>query len=338
TRTNGMTIDPGRAGTLLGRFEQQQILVIGDVILDRFIYGTAERISPEAPVPVVKVSDETAALGGASNVAANIRSLGAGASMAGIIGEDPSGDSLVELFNASGIDIEPLLREAGVPTTMKARVVADRQQVVRVDRDAEVRFDEALFERFRAGIARAMDQCSGVIIEDYGKGTVSQAVVDVVLNLAEKRKIPTAFDPKDNHELNVRGITVTTPNRKEAFLAAGVNDDTCTENPLEDRQLMEAGRILREKWAPDLLLITLGPQGMLLLSDGHEPYHVPTRAQEVFDVSGAGDTVIAACTLALAAGATWPEAADLANTAAGLVVAKLGTASCTPNEILESLS
>ena len=329
-----MSISQKRAAALLRKFSRRRVLVVGDLMLDRYVYGTVGRISPEAPVPVVLVTRETSMPGGASNVACNVRALGGRAAVAGLIGKDAFGVELRWLLKDAAVEAESAMLVAGAGTIVKERIIAERQQVVRVDFDRAAPWTPRQAEKFLALLALELNRADGVIIEDYGKGVVTQAVADLVLAVATRRGIPIGLDPKEGHDLDLRGITVATPNRKEAFAIARLPDPGAKENPLADRALCRTGEILMEKWAAKNLAITLGPQGMFLLSRGQTPRHVPTRAREVFDVSGAGDTVIAALVTALTAGADFHEAAELANIAAGVVVGKLGTASCTPEELL----
>ncbi|HPT16937.1 MAG TPA: PfkB family carbohydrate kinase [Kiritimatiellia bacterium] len=332
-----MNITRKRAAQLLKKFARRRVLVVGDLMLDRYVYGSVTRISPEAPVPVVKVVRETSMPGGASNVAGNIRALGGQAAVAGMIGKDAAGVELRWLLTHAGVDVECAMMFAGAGTIVKERIIAERQQVVRVDFERSATWSPRQSEKFLALLALELDRADGVIIEDYGKGAVTQAVVDHVLAKAAKRGLPVGLDPKDGHDLAFQGITVATPNRKEAFAIAGVVDPGAKVDPLADKARRKTGEILMAKWAAENLAITLGAQGMYLLSRGQAPRHVPTRAREVFDVSGAGDTVIAACVTALAAGAKFIEAAELANVAAGVVVGKLGTASCAPEELLSHM-
>jgi len=303
-------------------------------MLDRYIYGQVSRISPEAPVPVVLVEREKYMPGGACNVSSNIRSLGGRATISGIAGADEAGEKLCGLLREEGVSSEGILSLTDRKTTLKTRIIADRQQVCRVDWDDEREPAEHQIKAFCDLVEREVGHATAVIIEDYGKGVVQQEIVDTVLRSAATSGIPTGFDPKDNHMLNVAGVTVATPNRREAFIGAGMPEGHPAVGPLDDDPLIMASEALLEKWSPELLLVTLGAQGMLLRSGASASRHVPTRAREVFDVSGAGDTVIAACVLALSAGATFEEAAELANYAAGVVVGKLGTATCTAEELL----
>jgi len=329
-----MTINRKRAAELLTKFEKQRILVIGDLMLDRYIMGSVSRISPEAPVPVVHVHSEKSVPGGASNVALNIGALHGAGCVAGLIGDDEDGRELSNLLNERGVGTGAVLRESSLQTTVKTRVIAERQQVVRIDWEDVANYSAASLAGFKQALIKEISLADGVILEDYGKGVINQDVVDVALKAARAKGVPIGLDPKENHILNVEGITLATPNRKEAFSAAGVTETRPNGHPLEDASVLKVGEILLHKWKPQLLMITLGGDGMLLLEQGKKPVHVPTRAREVFDVSGAGDTVIATCVLARAAGASFIEAAEIANYAAGVVVGKLGTATCTPEELL----
>lgn len=329
-----MTINRARASELLKACHGKKILVVGDLMLDRYILGAVNRISPEAPVPVVHVHTEKAVPGGASNVALNIGSLHGRGGVAGVIGDDADGRELSALLTSRGVSTGAALLDPGVRTTVKTRVIAERQQIVRIDWEDAFHYAPDTLARFRQRLIEEISEADGVIIEDYGKGVIVQEVVDTVVQAAAARKIPVGLDPKENHILDVAGITLATPNRKEAFNGAGIAETRPAADPLSDEPLLKVGEILLEKWRPELLSITLGAQGMLLLERGKDPLVVPTRAREVFDVSGAGDTVIATCVLARAAGATFVEAAEIANYAAGVVVGKLGTATCTADELL----
>jgi len=323
-----------RARDIVGKFSGQRILVVGDMMLDRFIFGEASRISPEAPVPVVRVEREQEMPGGSCNVGMNVKSLGGEAFLCGLTGNDFHGRLLTELLANAGIGCDGVIADEGETTIVKTRIIAQRQQVARIDYEQCCNLKPELIEELCSRIGDLAASASGVVIEDYGKGVLQQEVVTAAIEAARARGIPIGFDPKDNHALNVRGVTVATPNRKEMFAAAGRRDADIALPPLEDGNLLAAGSELLERWGPDLLLTTLGADGMLLQSATGDPWHAPTRAREVFDVSGAGDTVVAVCVLALAAGADYHEAAELANFAAGVVVGKLGTATTTPDELL----
>ena len=327
-----------RARELVARFKKQKILVLGDLMLDRFIRGNVERISPEAPVPVVLVDQETDMPGGAANVAMNVRSLGGQAAVAGIVGRDKTGDDLIRGLGRAGISTQGVLRVEGVITTEKTRIMAERQQVVRVDREHPVRFGPDILRALAGRIGKSMKDCSGAVIADYNKGVVRQPAIDAILRAARKTAVPVGYDPKEDKGIRVRGIAVATPNCREAHACAGLTPRSHVADPLKDKTLREAAKRLMARWKPEALVITLGPQGMYLLPADARPVQIPTRAREVYDVSGAGDTVIATCLLALSAGASLVEAAILGNYAAGVVVGKLGTATCSPAELLENVA
>ncbi len=331
-----MMLSRDRARMLMRAFPSRRVTVVGDLMLDRYVAGSVERISPEAPVPVVHVNRRRAVPGGASNVAMNLRALGGRAAVCGAIGRDASGDELLARLRDAGVEFAGS-RRAGWPTITKTRILAERQQVARVDDESPMDWKPGELDAFAARAARATAAADAVILEDYDKGIVNQRVVHAVLRAARAARIPSGLDPKNNERLRVRGLTFATPNRKEAFETAGLRDPGAGTNPLRDAALLRAGRALLERWGPRHLALTLGPLGMLLLTPGEKPRHVPTRALEVFDVSGAGDTVIATLSLGLAASASFLEAAELANYAAGVVVGKLGTATCAPEELLEHM-
>ncbi len=324
---------------ILKKFSNLKILVVGDLMLDRYVTGTVSRISPEAPVPVVCVTDETCRPGGAANVALNIQKLGAKALVVGLVGNDENAITLTGILKGDGISIGNIVVSEVCRTTVKTRVVAERQQVVRVDYEDTRDLVEQSAEDMCASIREAVEDVDGIIIADYNKGVVSQAVVDAVLASASKRNLPVGLDPKDDREWKISGIKLATPNYKEACAASGLPARPLKDGDLEkDPVLREAGIKLMKKWGPELLIITLGAHGMYLLNKDDKPAVISTKAREVFDVSGAGDTVIAAAFLALVAGADHNEAVSLANYAAGVVVGKLGTATCSPAELLASMA
>lgn len=329
-----MDLTRSRAQEIVGGFCSQRILVAGDLMLDRYVYGDVSRISPEAPVPVVRVCREQAMPGGAANVALNIRALGGQAIMTGVVGVDPAGDELRRVLEARDIDVGGIIRNGESQTTVKTRIIAERQQIVRIDREETGGLSETLGAELRDAATRSAAGASGIILEDYGKGALTQLLVDSLLGMAGDAGIPVGYDPKEGRLLRVDGVTVVTPNRKEAFGLSGSPEGTPEDDPLADGPLHNVAARLWESWRPRALLITLGPHGMLLVTNDSPPFHVPTHAREVFDVSGAGDTVIATCLLSIASGATPREAAVLANYAAGVVVGKLGTACCSPEDLL----
>lgn len=334
-----MHFTSARLTEILGAFQRSRILVIGDIMLDEFLWGKVTRISPEAPVPVVDIQRRAAYPGGAANVARNLASLGAQAEIAGICGDDEPGRRLIQLLNTEKITTGSIRATPLRPTTHKTRVCAitrqlhdhleieDQQQIVRVDDESRAPLDPEskkwLFARLRAEIRNH----DAVILEDYAKGFIDQELVTLVINEAKAHGKIVAVDPNPNNPFDWSGGTVLKPNRREAFLAAGL------PYSLDEDAVLKAAAVLQKKHAIRYLLITLGEAGMLLIEQGQKPYHTPTRAQDVFDVSGAGDTAIAAFTLALAAGATGIEAAEIANHAAGVVVGKLGTATLNLEEL-----
>ncbi len=310
-----------RFKALISGFASKRVLVIGDLMLDRFIWGNVSRISPEAPVPVVEVTSESAFPGGAANVARNLAELGAQTEAAGVIGDDEAGRNLEHLLKEAAIGASFLLRSPTDRTIVKTRVVARHQQIVRVDRDWRTEAD--LLKA--VGLADALTHnFDAVIIEDYAKGAVRQETADEVGRLTAGRCV-LAIDPNPKNPLHWTHADVVKPNRREAIEAAGTRDDDWEA----------AGRLLLSRWGTRSVLVTLGEDGMALFESPEAPYyHSPTRAREVFDVSGAGDTAIAVFALARACGATGPEAAELANLASGVVVGKLGTATVSTDELL----
>ncbi len=331
-------ISPARARRILARASRSRVLVVGDVMLDQFIWGSVARISPEAPVPVVDFARESFMPGGAANVARNLTSLGAQTELLGVVGRDQAARELHHLLQHHSIGCRGILPIGQRLTSVKTRIVAHTQQVVRIDRESREPLDGPLTDRLTGLVESLAPQAAAIIVGDYGKGVVTQPLLNHLRELCRSRGIWLSMDPKPVHHLNLSSLSLVTPNRKEAFELANLPDDTRNSNPLADANLMLATERLLNELRPALLLITLGEQGMLLCQRGQKPYHIPTVAQEVFDVSGAGDTVIATFTLAIAAGASPLEAAILSNHAAGIVVGKVGTATVTPEELLASLA
>src|SRR6266581_2325273 len=329
-------LSPSRVRHLLAAAKRARILVVGDVMLDQFIWGQVARISPEAPVPIVDFVRESFMPGGAANVARNLSAFDVPAELFGLVGRDDAGRRLKELLTAQKVDCHGLLAHSTRPTSIKTRIVA-HQQVVRLDRESRLDTDGPTTRRFLAALEPTMLSADAVIVCDYGKGVVTQALLDGLKHFCHARGVWLSLDPKPVHHLNLGGFSLITPNRCEAFELAGLEDDTRAGDPLKDPGLQRAAEKLLEELQPALLLITLGDQGMLLCQRRQTPYHIPTVAREVFDVSGAGDTVIASFTLAIAAGASPLEAALLSNHAAGVVVGKVGTATVTPSELLSIL-
>jgi rfaE bifunctional protein kinase chain/domain len=332
------TLNQNRVRELLSAAERTRILVVGDVMLDQFIWGSVSRISPEAPVPVVDFSHESYMPGGAANVARNLSALNAGTELFGVVGKDVAGQQIHGLLMQQRIGCDGLAELSSRPTSIKTRIVAHQQQVVRVDREAKHELSAADSQGLLRALEKKIDRADAVVVGDYGKGVVTQALLNGVKELCRERGVWLSMDPKPVHHLNMAALSLITPNRKEAFELAKLADGTRAANPLEDKSLLLVAERLLKELRPALLLITLGDQGMLLCQRGAKPFHIPTVAQEVFDVSGAGDTVIASFTLAIAAGASPIEAAIISNHAAGVVVGKVGTATVTPEELLASFS
>lgn len=331
------TLSPKRLREILATAAKTRVLVIGDVMLDQFIWGRVTRISPEAPVPVVEFERESFMPGGAANVARNLTALGANAEQFGILGDDPAAKTLKSLLKAERVETGGLLSLPGRMTTRKVRVVAHQQQIARVDRENRGDIDEKLVRKILAAVDKRLPEIDAIIVGDYGKGVVTQELLNSLKERCHMRGIWLSLDPKPTHHLDLTKLSLITPNRKEAFELAGVRDGGHRPaNPLEDKALMAVANQLLSTLQPALLLITLGDHGMLLCQRNRAPYHIPTVAQEVFDVSGAGDTVIASFTLAVAAGASPVEAAIFSNHAAGVVVGKVGTATVTPDELVAS--
>jgi D-beta-D-heptose 7-phosphate kinase/D-beta-D-heptose 1-phosphate adenosyltransferase len=315
-----------RVDAILNGFAGKTILILGDVMLDEFIWGKVGRISPEAPVPVVEVVRETYGLGGAANVAANIRALDGIPIPVGVIGRDAAGDRVESLLQESGITTTGLVR-ADRPTTQKTRIIAHNQQIVRTDRESRQPLasmvNEILADIFLNG---HMTGAAAIIVSDYDKGVVNRELLAALLPKAHAASIPVYLDPKVHHADYYRPITLITPNHREAELLTGMMIDS-------ERALEEAGQRLLQRFDCQYALITRGEEGMTLFSAGGS-HHLPTFAREVFDVTGAGDTVIASLALARAGGGTMEESAIVANHAAGIVVGKVGTATVSCSELL----
>ena len=319
------------AGELLRAIRNRKIVVLGDAMLDEFVWGDVSRISPEAPVPVVNVRRESVHLGGAANVLANLISLGARASVVGVVGKDAAGETLRSALRETGASQtdDLLIVDPHRPTTTKTRIIAHNQMVVRADRERRTPVDNTLAARIIELLTAAMKDADALIVSDYDKGVVTPGVLAKVLPIAYER-LPVLIDPKLRNFDSYRPATLVTPNHHEALRLANTDEDT-------DEGLAQAARLIRKRVNCDAVLITRGDRGMMLLEGNQDAVFVETAAQEVYDVTGAGDTVIATLGAALAAGASMTEAAILANQAAGIVVGKLGTATASVDEILGSL-
>jgi D-beta-D-heptose 7-phosphate kinase/D-beta-D-heptose 1-phosphate adenosyltransferase len=315
----------------IARFRGRRVLVVGDLMLDQYIRGTVARISPEAPVPVVRVTSETHIPGGAGNVVNNLAALGAQVSVVGVVGEDEAGRRLMDQFRSEGANVDGVCVDVERQTTQKCRVVAERQQAVRYDRETTGPLSHATETRLLASLAEELPRAQAVILSDYGKGVIGPRLLAAAIPAARKRDIPVTVDPKPEHFRRYRGITCVTPNTAEACACMRLEP-----KPGPDA-LIKLGRDILRALKSRSVLITRGSDGMSLFESGGRITHIPTVAREVFDVSGAGDTVISTFTLALAAGAPLRRAALLSNHAAGIVVGKLGTATTNAAELSEAV-
>lgn len=314
----------------LSGFAGRRILIIGDAMLDHYIWGDVSRISPEAPVPVVKVQRESQRLGGAANVAHNVRALGGRPALVAVIGRDQGGRQLGHVLRQRRIPTDHLVVSRTLPTIKKTRVIARSQQVVRIDREDVRETDGDLCAALGQRIETALPGAQGVLISDYGKGTISRRLLETWLPRFRRAGLPVCVDPKETHFHRYLRVTVLTPNLKEAAFAAG--------HPIrDDASLEEAGRRLLRGLRAENLLITRGEEGMSLFRARRKTLHIPSVAHEVYDVTGAGDTVVSALALGLAAGLPIEDATRVANHAAGLVIRELGTATTTVPEILASM-
>lgn len=315
---------------VLDRFVEAHVLVVGDAILDHYIHGTVSRISPEAPVPVVAVEEERYVLGGAANVAHNVAALGGRVSLLSVRGRDAAGRRLAVLLKALRARRTMLIPLDDRPTTVKSRVVAGGQQVVRVDRERAAPIDEAARQQLIEAALALLDSVHAVVIEDYGKGVISGPLVQQLRQAAQRRGLPVLVDPKTEDALLYKGVDLITPNTAELREMAGL--------PVRNEaELERAARRLMRRLDCRFLLVTRGAQGMTLFGRRFK-HSIPTAAKEVYDVSGAGDTVVAACALALAVGAEPAAAAYLANQAAGIVVARHGVVACPAADLRAALA
>jgi len=311
------------------RFDSSCLLVVGDIMLDQFVWGEVSRISPEAPVPVVEVRKETMLLGGAANVANNLRALGSPVILGGVVGKDVMGETFKELARSRGIDTAVVV-DGIRPTTIKTRIIARGQQVVRVDRENNNSLNDPSMKAMAEAFERLTTGIDGIIVSDYAKGVVTARFMDKLRKISSERGIPFLVDPKPANSHFYHGVTLVTPNRQEAEAMAGLE--------IKDTEgLSQAAQQIQGRLGTEAVLITQGSQGMALWQKKDGLFTVPTMAREVFDVTGAGDTVVAAMALGIVNGLSFSEAAYLANIAAGIVVGKIGTATVTAREIMEIL-
>ena len=308
------------------RFNKCCILVIGDLMIDEYVWGTVDRISPEAPVQIVSVDREDYTLGGAGNVVNNLAALGAYISVAGVIGTGADGSRLLKKFKLLNADTGGVIREPKRPTTRKTRIIAANQHVLRIDRETNRDISNSTFEALNRFVSKKIPETDVVLISDYGKGLITTPFIRYILDTAKKYSKITITDPKGLDFEKYAGVSLLTPNQKEAGLASGIEikDETA---------LIKAGNKLLKTTGIENLLITCGKKGMVLFEQGRSPYTIKSEARQVFDVSGAGDTVLSVFGLAIASGFSFKKAAAIANTAAGIVVGKLGTATVSQKEL-----
>jgi D-glycero-beta-D-manno-heptose-7-phosphate kinase len=314
---------------IIPTFATRRLAVIGDSMVDRFLWGKVDRISPEAPVPVVKLEKETRKLGGAANVAANIRALGAEVVLFGLNGSDEAGDWMTELLTEHGIDSRGMVETEDRPTTIKTRIIAHSQQVVRTDRED----DRPVPDHYTREILmrlEALGPFDGYILSDYGKGVLTDSALRQCIDRAKAAGSPIVVDPKRGDYSQYHGVTSLTPNQKEA-------EQACAMSIIDESSLSKAGKALLERTAAEAVLVTRGEHGMALFCKDGQEHHLPTEATRVYDVTGAGDTVIAVYTTALAAGVDFATAASLANHAAGVAVKELGTVAVTAEQLRDAL-
>jgi D-glycero-beta-D-manno-heptose-7-phosphate kinase len=329
-------MDLKRLRQILDRAASKRILVIGDLMLDEFVWGKVGRISPEAPVPVVEVTGESFFPGGAANVARNLREFCERVSIVGLIGKDRQAQQLRELLAKCKIDISDAVEDEKFRTIVKTRIIARHQQIVRVDREKIAAPSAKQIATVVAAVRKRLPNIDAIIFEDYGKGFLARELVAQVARDARAAKKIVTADPNPHNVIDWTGMTAVKPNRAEAFLAAGIPNRDADLPPKKDVDLVRAGKELLRKWNTQYVLVTLGEDGVMFFEKGKHPHHIQTKARDVFDVSGAGDTAIAIFTLALAADATPLEAALIANHASAVVVGKLGTATVTRNELITS--
>ncbi|MGH7232858.1 MAG: D-glycero-beta-D-manno-heptose-7-phosphate kinase [Nitrospiraceae bacterium] len=315
----------------IDRFPHASVLVVGDLILDHYIWGKVSRISPEAPVPVVHVESESLLLGGAANVYNNILALGGRADICGVVGADEGGRRLLKELGVRRHGRGGVVIDADRPTTRKTRVLAHNQQVVRFDIERRTELKTPLQRRLVRYVESRVREISCLVVSDYAKGVVTASLMAELVRLTSLRRIPIIVDPKVEHFAYYKGVTVVTPNHLEAGQAAGVHGD-------DDRSISHAGETIRQRLGCQSVLVTRGEKGISLFESDGTSFHIPTMARQVYDVTGAGDTVIGTLALALATGASVREAAVLANQAAGIVVGMVGTATVSAKQLAEAIT
>lgn len=316
--------------TLFKKFENKKVLVLGDLMLDRYLRGQVTRLSPEAPVPIVEIEEEYSRLGGAANVGNNISKLGAIPYLLGVVGEDTSGQELLEIMKKDRFPTDGILKTSDRPTTVKTRVIAHSQHVVRTDRENSNPIDSQILEKLKKIINDLLADSDAVIFEDYNKGLITDELIRFVIGEAKKKNKIITVDPKFDHFFEYKGVTVFKPNRRETEGILGVRLDS-------EEQIKASMQFMHNKLECENIMITLGEHGMALYTGKENTKFIPTRAQKVADVSGAGDTVISTMTVCLLAGATLEEAATIANYAAGVVCGEVGIVPITKERLLEGM-
>ncbi len=327
-----MSLDISRLVSALERFKDIKVLVIGDIILDVFLWGVVNRISPEAPVPVVDIKKETYQLGGASNVAHNIVTLGGKVSIIGRIGKDKEGEIVLGLLDEKGINREGVVVSQEIPTTVKTRVIAHSQQVVRFDKEVKKKLNDRDFHKIEP-LLNSLEDFHIIVVSDYAKGVIDEKVMGLLKGLSNKLGIPLIVDPKVSNKSLYKDVTLLAPNNLEASQMAGFTREDLWEVSNSDGHLIEVSKRILEELNCRYLLITRGSKGMSLFERGKDPVHVPAVAKKVFDVTGAGDTVVATLSLGIASGLSVLEASYLANFAAGYVVGEVGIATISQEEL-----
>ncbi|OIP36548.1 hypothetical protein AUJ95_09300 [Candidatus Desantisbacteria bacterium CG2_30_40_21] len=321
-------MDKKRMDTIISRFNDASVLVVGDLMLDEFVWGKVSRISPEAPVPVVDVTLITFSPGGAGNVVNNIRILGGKVYPVGIIGEDGTAQKLLAELKKKNIDVDGIVVDSERPTTLKSRVIAHSQQMLRIDREQRGEIPEWVTKQMLSFVRMLLPEIKAVVISDYGKGVVSPRLLEELIPLCRKNSLPIIVDPKINRSLYYKGISVITPNHHEA-------GEIVHQKIIDEETLLIVGQKLLSELESEAVLITRGEDGMSLFEKDGNITHIPTVAKEIYDVTGAGDTVVSVMALSLACGAKMKEASILSNFAAGIVVEKVGTAVVTVSELRE---
>ncbi len=324
-------IDKQKLIKIIDRFKDKKILVVGDVMLDKYIWGNVDRISPEAPVPVVEVVKETQSLGGCGNVAHNVTSVGANSYIVTLVGNDSYSEELKLMLKQRNVNIDGVFIDNFRPTTVKTRIIAHNQQVVRVDKENRMQITPHIFEKIKSYIEEIKDKIDAIIISDYGKGVITKSLLSYLINLSKKLDIPITVDPKIEHFMEYKKVTTLTPNLNEATLGMRL-----TKKPKTEKELYDLGKKILKKLSPQALVITRGSDGMTLF-EKEKVYHIPTRAKEVYDVTGAGDTVIAILTLCLSTKADFVSSCEISNFAAGIVVGKIGTATVSKEELINTI-